>query len=267
MKDILEEILAHKREEVEREKAGLPPDRLLALLAEGGSGVAAREHRSMRGSLAASRSGIIAEFKRKSPSKGWIKEEGRADVIPASYAAAGAAALSILTDGKYFGGQTDYIRQARATTDIPILCKEFIIDEYQLHRARAAGADAVLLIAAALSFPGYERLARKARELGMEVLLEIHAERELDYLAECPDMLGVNNRDLGTFRTDVENSFRIAPLLSSGLLLVSESGISAPDTVRRLRDAGFRGFLIGEAFMRRPDPGAALKAFIREVER
>lgn len=278
MKDILEEILAYKRKEVEREKAELPPEQLFALVegrwrnahdgtARHGKVPAARKHRSMRESLAASRSGIIAEFKRKSPSKGWIKEEGRADVIPAAYAAAGAAALSILTDGKYFGGCLDYIRQARPITDTPILRKEFIIDEYQLYQACQAGADTVLLIAAALTRPDYEHLTRKAHELGLEVLLEIHTEKELDYLAERPDMLGVNNRHLGTFHTDVENSFRIASLLPDDLLWVSESGISEPDTVRRLRDAGFRGFLMGETFMRQPAPGAALKTFIQSVER
>ena len=282
MKDILEEILAYKRKEVEREKAELPPEQLFALVegrwrnAHDGTArhgkvpaymTDARKPRSMRESLAASRSGIIAEFKRKSPSKGWIKEEGRADVIPAAYAAAGAAALSILTDGKYFGGCLDYIRQARPMTDTPILRKEFIIDEYQLYQACQAGADTVLLIAAALTRPDYEHLTRKAHELGLEVLLEIHTEKELDYLAERPDMLGVNNRHLGTFHTDVENSFRIASLLPDDLLWVSESGISEPDTVRRLRDAGFRGFLMGETFMRQPDPGAALKTFIQSVER
>ena len=279
MKDILEEILAYKRKEVEREKAELPPEQFFALVegrwrnAHDGTARHGKvpaymtEHRSMRESLAASRSGIIAEFKRKSPSKGWIKEEGRADVIPAAYAAAGAAALSILTDGKYFGGCLDYIRQARPITDTPILRKEFIIDEYQLYQACQAGADTVLLIAAALTRPDYEHLTRKAHELGLEVLLEIHTEKELDYLAERPDMLGVNNRHLGTFHTDVENSFRIASLLPDDLLWVSESGISEPDTVRRLRDAGFRGFLMGETFMRQPDPGAALKTFIQSVER
>ena len=152
-------------------------------------------------------------------------------------------------------------------TDTPILRKEFIIDEYQLYQACQTGADAVLLIAAALTRPDYERLTRKAHELGLEVLLEIHTEKDLDYLAERPDMLGVNNRNLGTFHTDVENSFRIASLLPDDLLWVSESGISEPDTVRRLRDAGFRGFLMGETFMRQPDPGAALKTFIQSVER
>ena len=261
MKDILEEIIACKQKEIENLRQIVKEDILCD------NCLAQRPRRSMRKALVSVPYGIIAEFKRKSPSKGWIKEEGRADVIPAAYAAAGAAALSILTDGKYFGGCLDYIRQARPMTDTPILRKEFIIDEYQLYQACQAGADAVLLIAAALTRPDYERLTRKAHELGLEVLLEIHTEKELDYLAERPDMLGVNNRHLGTFHTDVENSFRIASLLPDDLLWVSESGISEPDTVRRLRDAGFRGFLMGEAFMRQPAPGAALKTFIQSVER
>ena len=149
----------------------------------------------MRESLAASRSGIIAEFKRKSPSKGWIKEEGRADVITAAYAAAGAAALSILTDGKYFGGCLDYIRQARPMTDTPILRKEFIIDEYQLYQACQAGADTVLLIAAALTRPDYEHLTRKAHELGLEVLLEIRKRilRHGNFCVEFPFYMLVVN--------------------------------------------------------------------------
>ena len=280
MKDILEEILAYKRKEVEREKAELPPEQLFALVegrwrnAHDGTArhgkvpaymTDARKHRSMRESLAASRSGIIAEFKRKSPSKGWIKEEGRADVIPAAYAAAGAAALSILTDGKYFGGCLDYIRQARPMTDTPILRKEFIIDEYQLYQACQAGADTVLLIAAALTRPDYEHLTRKAHELGLEVLLEIHTEKELDYLHEHVDLIGVNNRNLGTFHTDVENSFRLARKLPKELLWVSESGISQPDTFRQLREAGFRGFLMGETFMKTPSPEKALSDFLQAL--
>lgn len=282
MKDILEEILANKRAELEREKALLAPEQLYATVESRlEKGLSCNPHAddnqtddpflrkccSMRGSLAASATGIIAEFKRKSPSKGWIKAEGRADTIPAAYAAAGAAALSILTDEVYFGGSPDFIRTARPMVSVPILRKEFIIDEYQLYQARLIGADAVLLIAAALPLQQYAALARRAHELGMEVLLEIHGEGELEYsAAETPDMLGVNNRHLGTFHTDVENSFRIASLLPSGPLLVSESGISAPDTVRQLRKAGFRGFLMGEAFMRQPDPGAALRAFIQQLE-
>ena len=278
MKDILEEILAHKRVELEQEKQLLPPQRLYAdverMLEDGGhapadgqaDGTHRAKRRSMRAGLAGSRSGIIAEFKRKSPSKGWIRQDGQATVIPPAYARAGAAALSILTDKDYFGGHPDFIRQVRPTVDIPILRKEFIIDEYQLYQARLIGADAVLLIAAALTEARCAELIGKAHGLGLEVLLEIHGEQELDYAATQPDMLGVNNRHLGTFHTDVENSFRIASRLPAGLLLVSESGISSPQTVRELRQAGFRGFLIGETFMRQPDPGQALQDFIREVE-
>lgn len=268
MKDILEEIVAHKRIEVAEEKQMLPPARLYEeverLIEEEQDGQSRRV--SMRGHLAQSASGIIAEFKRKSPSKGWIKEEGRADVIPAAYEKAGASALSILTDREYFGGSLDFIRTARPMVGIPILRKEFIIDEYQLYQARQVHADAVLLIAADLTRQECNRLTRKAHELELEVLLEIHSEAELEY-AECgPDMVGVNNRNLGTFHTDVENSFRLSSLLPSDFLLVSESGIASPQTVKSLRQAGFRGFLIGETFMRQADPGAALQAFIKEVE-
>ena len=260
MKDILEEILIRKRAEVEQAKRRTP----LRALKEVRHTTACR---SMREALLQSPSGIIAEFKRKSPSKGWIRPDGQAAVIPAAYAGAGAAALSILTDEPYFGGQLGFISQARPMTHCPILRKDFIIDEYQLHEARIAGADAVLLIAAALPLDECGQLMRQAHELGLEVLLEIHSENELPYAALRPDMLGVNNRHLGTFHTDVANSFRVASLLPRDQLLVSESGISSPATVRALREAGFRGFLIGETFMRQPDPAAALRDFIQEVER
>lgn len=275
MKDILEEIIAHKRIEVERDKKLLPPSALYAeverqietehaLLINGDT---AFRRMSMKKSLAASASGIIAEFKRKSPSKGWIRKDGRPESIPVAYAKAGAAALSILTDEEYFGGSLDFIRTARPlTTGTPILRKEFITDEYQLYQARQARADAVLLIAADLTRQECARLTAKAHELELEVLLEVHTEGELEYAACAPDMIGVNNRHLGTFHTDVENSFRLASLLPDGILPVSESGISRPQTVRELRQAGFRGFLIGETFMRQADPGAALQSFIKEVE-
>lgn len=265
MKDILECIIADKEKELEESKRLLPPSLFYPQVERLIDGERVRQCLSVRAALAASPSGIIAEFKRKSPSKGWIKEEGRADIIPPSYAANGASALSILTDEKYFGGCLDFIRQARPRVRIPILRKEFIIDEYQLYQARQAEADAVLLIAAALTRGQCARLIRKAHELGLEVLLEIHSADELDYVACGPDMVGVNNRNLGTFHTNVENSFRLASLLPPDFLLVSESGISRPATVRALREAGFRGFLIGEAFMREENPGRALASFIREV--
>ena len=221
---------------------------------------------SMSQALTASDSGIIAEFKRKSPSKGWIKEEGKADVIPFSYQQNGAAALSILTDENYFGGCDEFIRTARTSgVTIPILYKNFVIDEYQLFQARLCGASAVLLIAADLTKVACKTLLHTAHELGLEVLLEMHAEPELEYAELEPDMCGINNRNLGSFVTDVQNSFRLAELLPKDAVKVSESGISNPDIVRNLRQAGFRGFLIGENFMKTAEPGQALNDFIQKI--
>jgi indole-3-glycerol phosphate synthase len=264
MADILEEIVAYKRLEVASQKRVLSPRALYAAVEKLMDQAPAV--RSMRGSLAASTSGIIAEFKRKSPSKGWIKESGRPEVIPPSYAQNGAAALSILTDEIYFGGASDFVRTARPLVgSTPILRKDFMIDEYQLFQAKEMGADAVLLIAACLTKEECKMLAHRAHELQLETLLEVHAERELEYVGDCIDMVGVNNRNLGTFHTDVQTSFQLAALLPQDMLRVSESGISSPQTVRTLRAAGFRGFLIGENFMKTENPGAALKAFIDEV--
>lgn len=242
MQDILQEIVAHKHLEL---------DQLYAKKA------------SLREALLQSDPGIIAEFKRRSPSKGWIKEEGRADIIPLSYQQNGAAALSILTDEHYFGGSDDFIRTARRSGVIlPILYKNFVIDEAQLYAAALCGASAVLLIAACLKKPQCKLLLDKAHALGLEVLLEMHDEKELDYCDLQPDVYGINNRHLGSFVTEVENSFRLAELLPKDAVKVSESGISNPDTVKALRQAGFRGFLIGENFMKTPDPGQALNDFI-----
>ena len=258
-KDILQEIVANKRLEVERFKKELSESeihRRVGPLLD--FGVA-----SMSAALKRSDSGIIAEFKRKSPSKGWIKEEGLAEVIPLSYQQNGASALSILTDEKYFGGHDEFISKARRSgVNIPVLYKNFVIDEYQLFQARLCGASAVLLIAADLSIGECRSLLNTAHELGLEVLLEMHSESELDYAALEPDMCGINNRNLGSFVTDVQNSFRLAELLPKDAVKVSESGISNPDTVKALRQAGFRGFLIGENFMKVPDPGQALREFI-----
>lgn len=265
MNDILEEIVAHKRKEL-KELKGILPLHDLAEKVEEYLENDKRHTLSMRQSLAESDSGIIAEFKRRSPSKGWIKEDGEPTVIPPSYAENGAAALSILTDEKFFGGKLKFIQQARPLVPpIPILRKDFIIDEYQLLQARQIGADAVLLIAACLSKQKCKELARKAHALGLETLLEVHSEPELEYVGDNIDMVGVNNRNLGTFHTDVQNSYRLANLLPKDYLLVSESGISNPLTVRELRQAGFRGFLIGETFMKTPNPGLALKEFIKGI--
>lgn len=261
MKDILEEIVAHKRTEVQE---------------------TLQKKRSMKESLRTSTSGIIAEFKRKSPSKGWIHADAQPqDVIPV-YARNGASALSILTDEKYFGGCTEFIRRVREEVDTPILRKDFIVHPYQVYEAKVIGADAILLIAADLTVTEYQELLNLAHNLGLEVLLEVHDPQELDYLqAGVPDMLGVNNRHLGTFHTDVQNSFNIAremnarveELRAAGVqeedlpVLVSESGISSPDTVKELRKAGFRGFLIGECFMKEENPGQALQDFINQLKK
>ena len=269
--DILQEIVAHKRIEVERFKAQLS-ERDIHRQVEAILDFATP---SMRQALSESASGIIAEFKRKSPSKGWIKEEGKAEEIPLSYQHNGAAALSILTDEMYFGGCDDFIRTARHSgVKIPILYKNFVIDEYQLFQARLCGASAVLLIAADLTLAECKSLLQTAHSLGLEALLEMHSESELDYAALEPDMCGINNRNLGSFITDVQNSFRLAENLRSvcgcgtaatAPVLVSESGISNPDTVKALRAAGFRGFLIGETFMKTPAPGLALRDFITHL--
>ena len=245
MQDILHEIVARKRLEMEHLYAKKP---------------------SLCQALLQSQTGIIAEFKRRSPSKGWIKEDGRADTIPLSYQQGGATALSILTDQSYFGGSDQFIREARLSgVTLPILYKNFVIDEAQLYAAALCGASAVLLIAACLSKQECRSLLDKAHQLGLEVLLEMHDERELEYVELEPDLCGINNRNLGSFVTDVEHSFRLAELLPRDAVKVGESGISNPRTVSQLREAGFRGFLIGETFMKTDNPGQTLQDFIAQL--
>ncbi len=260
MKDILTEIIANKRIEVECHKRQIAIEELIAASKDMPS------VRSMSRSLASSQSGIIAEFKRRSPSKGWIKEGADASLIPAAYAAAGASALSILTDKDYFGGCLKDIEAARPLVNIPIIRKEFIIDEYQIYQARVVGADAVLLIASALQKEQCDSLIDVAHTVGLEVLLELHSESEIEYIKPGVEMVGINNRNLGSFHTDVANSFRLAQLLPEGVVRVSESGISNPDTVSELREVGYRGFLIGENFMRTDSPGESLAEFIKGVK-
>ena len=262
MKDILTEIVAHKHIELKEQRERTP----LRALAAQVEPLLSSPTPSMRAALTASPSGIIAEFKRRSPSKGWIKEDGRADIVPLAYAKNGAAALSILTDQRFFGGDDSFIVEARASgVELPILYKNFVVDEYQLLQARLCGASAVLLIAACLKKAECRTLFEVAHSLGLEVLLEMHSEEELEYAELEPDMCGINNRNLGTFVTKVGNSFRLAELLPRDACKVSESGISRPHTVRQLREAGFNGFLIGESFMKENDPGAALARFIGQI--
>lgn len=262
MADILEEIVAYKKNEVEQFKKELHQ-----IYLEGRVEILQNALiPSMKNALMKSDTGIIAEFKRKSPSKGWINEAATADKVPISYQENGAAAISILTDSHYFGGSNVYVRTAIASkVRIPILYKNFIIDEYQIYQAKVCGASAILLIAACLTKEQCRQFIAKAHELELEVLLEMHNEEETEYAELEPDMYGINNRNLGTFETDVNNSFQLIERLPAEGVKVSESGISDPDTIRQLRACGYKGFLIGETFMKEADPGLALKNFIAQI--
>lgn len=262
IKDVLSEIIAHKKIEVALRKERKPLIELKRELAN-----ISIPFYSLRESLEASSSGIITEFKRRSPSKGWLHETADVLQVTTEYEQAGAAALSVLTDEKYFGGGMDDLQHAVLNVKIPVMRKEFIVDSYQIYEAKLAGASAVLLIAAAISKKECDTLASLARDLQMDVLLELHDESEIEYITPDHSLVGVNNRNLGSFVTDIDKSFRMAELLPKEVLLVSESGISDTTIVRELRDAGYRGFLIGEYFMRAGEPGAVLKSFIDEIER
>ena len=262
--DILEEIVAHKRVEVAALKEQTPARELYKRV----EGMADRVAGSMRSALLASQTGIIAEFKRRSPSKGWIKKDAHCDIIPLSYQHNGAAAISILTDKQYFGGNDgdgDITEARNSGVTIPILYKNFVIDEYQLFQARVSGASTVLLIAACLNVGECKSLMHTAHEIGLEVLMEMHSEGELKYCDLEPDICGINNRNLGTFKTSVDNSLRLARLLPDAVCKISESGISSADTAIELRQAGYNGFLIGEMFMRTAEPGTALRQFIESI--
>ena len=259
MKDILEDIVAHKRIELEEQKAVISEKYFNESYKD-------NVHHSMKEALIASNSGIISEFKRKSPSKGWIFQNANPVEIISSYEKAGATAVSVLTDQMYFGGSLKDIYAVRDKINIPILRKDFIIDEYQLYQAQFAGADAVLLIAACLTKEECIKLTDKAHELDMEVLLEVHTEHELEYIQDDTDMIGVNNRNLGTFDTLIENSFKMIELLPKDKVLVSESGILDTETVLKLRKVGFKGFLIGGHLMGTSDPSTELQNFIKKLE-
>lgn len=261
---ILEEICARKRLDISSKKQQLPPRELYRKVEAMMDNPP--ESRSLSQSLQKSETGIIAEFKRKSPSKGWIKEEGRPDIIPPAYEQAGATALSILTDEPYFGGCDEYLRTARPLVDLPILRKDFMVDEYQIFEAREIGADAVLLIAACLSKSECSMLAHTARELGLETLLEIHNEHELDYISDHISVVGVNNRDLHAFRTDVQTSVKLAAKIPTEFTKISESGINNTEDIVKLHLCGYNGFLIGERFMREDEPAQALRLLIADIQ-
>lgn len=259
--NILEQIILHKKQEVAQRKAAVS----IAQLKDGN--LFNRKPLSLKDSLLdAGKTGIIAEFKRRSPSKGAINENADVAVVTGAYAANGASGLSVLTDGHFFGGSSEDLTRARANK-IPILRKDFIIDEYQIVEAKAIGADAILLIAACLSPAETRRLAAFARSLQLETLLEIHHEEELEHICEETDIIGVNNRDLKSFTVDINRSLSLIERMPADKIKISESGISNIEAILRLKQAGFNGFLIGENFMKEQDPAIAFASFVNRLNR
>jgi indole-3-glycerol phosphate synthase len=258
--NILDKIIEYKRVEVIERKAAVP-----AKVLEARAGFM-REPLSLRAFLTdPAKTGIIAEFKRRSPSKGVINDRSSVVEVTQGYAAAGASCLSVLTDGPSFGGSAEDLVEARVNP-IPILRKDFIVDEYQIVEAKAMGADVILLIAACLSREEVCRLAKFARSLGLEVLLEIHGEEELEHICGATPIVGVNNRDLKTFTVDIERSIRLIDRIPKDKLLVAESGIDKVETIWRMKDAGFHGFLIGERFMKEQNPAVAFASFVEKLK-
>ncbi len=254
---ILERILQRKSEEIEAGKAHAPMKELLArskdCLPARGFELALKQA-SQQGPA------VIAEIKKASPSAGIIRENFQPGEIASSYAKAGAACLSVLTDVDFFKGDPEYLQQARKACHLPVLRKDFIIDPWQIHESRVMGADCILLIVSALEQAILQDLLNLAKETGMDVLVEVHDEAEMERALRLDhDLIGVNNRNLNTFETSLETSERLKKMLSGDQLLVTESGIRTVGDVKRMQDSGINTFLVGEAFMREADPGQALK--------
>ncbi len=258
--NILEKIVEHKRAEIAERK------RSISVMELEQRAFFSRQPLSLKKFLLdQTRTGIIAEFKRKSPSKGIINERAAVAEVTAAYALHGASGLSVLTDSHFFGGRLMDLEEARFN-EVPILRKDFMIDEFQVIEARSAGADVILLIAACLSPARVKSLAATARSLGMEVLLEIHQHSELDHICDDIDLVGVNNRDLRTFTVNVELSVDLGRQIPAEKIKISESGIGSVETIKYLKNAGFRGFLIGENFMKQPEPSIAFASFVHQLK-
>ena len=259
---ILDEINNHKRTEIANAKRRVSVEELTT------SPYFKRKINSLKAALLAEgASGVIAEFKTKSPSKGVINDEAEASEITAAYIAAGASGLSVLTDDRFFGGSFDDLAKARwANPNAAILRKDFMLDPYQVYEARAHGADVILLIAESLSKSLLLELTQTAKEIGLEVLVEVHSADELEKLNPLVDLVGVNNRNLKTFEVDVQTSVRLGELIPAQFVKISESGISNPESIAELRAAGYKGFLIGETFMKTNDPGRACQEFIQKLK-
>jgi indole-3-glycerol phosphate synthase len=259
--NILERITETKRTELTATRMLIPEEQLMKYP------VFHKECNSLKKNLQIEKSpGIIAEFKRRSPSKGDIHPGANVVTITRGYSKAGAVALSVLTDSFYFGGSCFDLVNARLTNpDIPILRKDFIIDPYQITETKALGADVILLIAACLSREEIHQFTLKAKALGLEVLLEIHGKEELEKISTLVDFVGINNRDLKTFAVNIETSLCLASVIPENFIKISESGISSPETIIRLKKAGYAGFLIGEHFMNTGNPPEACKKMVEQI--
>jgi len=259
---ILDRIIAHKYVEVKLRKSVLPIEQLEH------SSLFERETISLAKRLRESYTGIIAEHKRRSPSKSIINTSLTVFDVAKGYEEAGVCGMSVLTDAKYFGGSLDDLVIARSNCNLPLLRKEFIIDEYQLLAAKAFGADVILLIAAVLTQKEIKHFSEFAKALGLEVLLEVHNEEEIEKsIMPSLDMLGVNNRNLKSFDVSIHTSKMLAPKIPNDFVKVSESGISSVDAIRELQPFGYKGFLIGENFMKTNNPGESARKFIKELNR
>ncbi|HEY8401440.1 MAG TPA: indole-3-glycerol phosphate synthase TrpC [Cytophagaceae bacterium] len=258
----LDKIILHKIKEVEERKQQKSIKELEASPNFGSASLSLKKFLTDPG-----KTGIIAEFKKKSPSKGIINDKVTVEEVVTGYEAAGASACSVLTDIEFFGGKDEDLERARKAVNIPLLRKDFIIDEYQIVEAKALGANIILLIAAALEKKTLKKLAEFAKSLGMEVLLEVHNEEELkESVNQYVDVVGVNNRNLKNFEVDIKTSLDLVNKIPSQFLKISESGISDPASIRELRKAGFHGFLIGENFMKTENPGLAMKEFVQKIK-
>jgi indole-3-glycerol phosphate synthase len=263
VRTILDEIINNRRAEVLKQKQEIP-------LSEIEAGIDSRITRNSLSGILLSpgSSGIIAEFKRRSPSKGIINESVSAETVTRAYADAGVSGLSVLTEKRYFGGSAaDFIATRNANLFTPLLRKDFIVDQYQVYESRLLKADVILLIAAVLTKPEISRFTSIAHELGMEVLLELHDESEIEKIDHAVDMIGINNRNLKDFKVDLDRSLKLLDRLTANAVKISESGISDPETVDLLRSRGFQGFLVGENFMKSEAPGAACLEFISMLKR
>jgi indole-3-glycerol phosphate synthase len=255
--DILKKIIARKQQEISGAQDAVSQQTLMDSL--GGKSAPRGFVNSLKQKISSGQSAVIAEIKKASPSKGILRENFQPAAIASSYAEQGAACLSILTDRDFFQGATEYLQQARAACDLPVIRKDFIIDPYQVYEARAMEADCILLIVACLSDAQLDELNSLAQSLGMDVLIEVHDEEELHRAFKVSNpMIGINNRNLRTFEVSLQTTLDMLPQIPGEKLVITESGILAAEDVALMRKHGIDGFLVGEAFMRAPDPGAEL---------